>query len=173
MGGGGTDLVNSCRLAASWKVSLNWNSGKGCKFWIPSPSFSHSWRHQMETLSALLAFCIHRSPVNSPYKGQRPGDLMFSLICAWINGWVNNVEADDLRCHHAHYDITAMLLHQRVTYLLYIPWNMHTVSTLWRFVAAISQTTLSSASSCIAKLAFCSKGIWFHRKLLKPDNAHT
>ena len=33
---------------------------------------------------------IHRSPVNSPHKGQWRGDLMFSLICAWINDWVNN-----------------------------------------------------------------------------------
>ena len=40
---------------------------------------------------------FHRSPVNSPYKGQWRGALMFSLICIWINGWVNNREADDLR----------------------------------------------------------------------------
>ena len=47
------------------------------------------WRHDMETLSALLAICagIHRSPVNSPHKGQWRGALMFSLICAWTNGW--------------------------------------------------------------------------------------
>ena len=32
---------------------------------------------------------IHRSPVNSPDKGQWRGALMFSLICAWRNGWVN------------------------------------------------------------------------------------
>ena len=31
---------------------------------------------------------IHRSPVNSPHKGQWRGALMFSLICAWINDWV-------------------------------------------------------------------------------------
>ena len=31
---------------------------------------------------------IHRSPVNSPHKGQWRGALMFSLICAWINGRV-------------------------------------------------------------------------------------
>ena len=31
---------------------------------------------------------IHRSPVNSPYKGQWRGALMFSLICTWINSWV-------------------------------------------------------------------------------------
>ena len=32
---------------------------------------------------------IHWSPMNSPHKGQWHGTLMFSLICAWINGWVN------------------------------------------------------------------------------------
>ena len=31
---------------------------------------------------------IHRSPVNSPHKGQWRWALMFSLICSWINGWV-------------------------------------------------------------------------------------
>ena len=31
---------------------------------------------------------IHRSPVNSPHKGQWRGALMFPLICARINGWV-------------------------------------------------------------------------------------
>ena len=30
---------------------------------------------------------------------------MFSLICAWIKGWVNNREAGDLRRHRAHYDV--------------------------------------------------------------------
>ena len=33
---------------------------------------------------------IHQLPVNSPHKGQWHGALMFSLICVWINGWVNN-----------------------------------------------------------------------------------
>ena len=33
---------------------------------------------------------IHRSQVNSPHKGQWCGDLMFSLVYAGINGWVNN-----------------------------------------------------------------------------------
>ena len=51
---------------------------------------------------------IHRSPVNSPHKGQWRGALMFSLICVWINGWVNNREAGDLRCYIAHYDVTVM-----------------------------------------------------------------
>ena len=51
---------------------------------------------------------IHRSPVNSPHKGQWRGALMFSLICTRINGWVNNGEAGDLRRHRAHNDVTVM-----------------------------------------------------------------
>ena len=35
--------------------------------------------------------------VNSPHKGQWRGTLMFSLICAWINGWVHNCDAGDLK----------------------------------------------------------------------------
>ena len=53
---------------------------------------------------------IHRSLVNSPHKGQWRGALMFSLICVWINGWVNNREAGDSRCYRAHYDVTVMML---------------------------------------------------------------
>ena len=52
---------------------------------------------------------IHRSPVKSLHKGQWRRALMFSLICAWINGWVNNSEAGDLRRHRAHYDVTLMI----------------------------------------------------------------
>ena len=51
---------------------------------------------------------IHRSPVNSPHKGQWRGALMFSFICVWINGWVNNRKADDFRRYRAHCDVTVM-----------------------------------------------------------------
>ena len=43
------------------------------------------------------------------HKGQWRGALMFSLICVWINGWVNNGEAGDLRRYRAHYGVTVML----------------------------------------------------------------
>ena len=51
---------------------------------------------------------IHRLPVNSQHIGQWPGALMFSSIFAWIDGWVNNREAGNLRRHRAHYDVTVM-----------------------------------------------------------------
>ena len=51
---------------------------------------------------------IHRSPVNSPHKGQWRGALMFSFIYIWVNGWVNNRKAGDLRRYRAHYDVSVM-----------------------------------------------------------------
>ena len=52
---------------------------------------------------------IHRSPVKSPHKGQWRGALMFSLICVWINDWVNNRQTDDLRRQRSHYDVIVMV----------------------------------------------------------------
>ena len=51
---------------------------------------------------------IHRSPVNSPHKGQWRGALMIALICTSKNGWVNNRKAGDLRRHRVHYDAIVM-----------------------------------------------------------------
>ena len=70
----------------------------------------------METFSALMA---HRWPVNTPHKGQWRGALMFSLIWAWINGWVNKREAGDLRRHRVHYDVIVMPEQGRWTQWLY------------------------------------------------------
>ena len=68
------------------------------------------WRHQVETFSAVLAICargVHRSPVNSPHKGQWRGALMFSLV--WINDWVNNRQVGDLRRYRPHSDVTVIV----------------------------------------------------------------
>ena len=58
---------------------------------------------------------IRRSPVNSPHKGQWRGALMFSLICAWLNAWVNSRKAGDLRRHRAHYDVIVIFGENRCT----------------------------------------------------------
>ena len=65
------------------------------------------WRHFPRYWSFVRR--IYRSPVNSPHKGQWRWALVFSLICAWINGCVNNREAGDLRHHRAHYFVTVMI----------------------------------------------------------------
>ena len=74
------------------------------------------WKHFPRYWSFVRG--IHRSPVNSPHKGQWRGALMFSLICAWINRWVNNRETGDLRRHHVHYDVIIMAQCQPCVYLL-------------------------------------------------------
>ena len=91
------------------------------------------WKHFPRNWSFVRG--IHRSPVNSPHKGQWRGALMFSLICARINGWVNNHEAGDLRRLRAHYDVIVMVClpdemrstHQDITKLgSFIPLATHT-----------------------------------------------
>ena len=88
----------SCRSIGG----INWNTSKQVSAW---------WRHQ--TFSALLALCAGNSPVTGEFPTQRPVtwsfDVFFHLrICVWINGWVNNREAGDLRRYRAHYDVIVM-----------------------------------------------------------------
>ena len=54
--------------------------------------------------------CAGNSQVIGEFPSQRPDARGFdvSLICAWINGWVYNREAGDLRRCRANYDVTAM-----------------------------------------------------------------
>ena len=61
-------------------------------------------------ISALLALCVGNSPVPGEFPAQRPVTraLLLSLVCARINGWVNNGETGDLRHHRAHYDVIVM-----------------------------------------------------------------
>ena len=57
------------------------------------------WKHFPRHWPIVRGIC--RWPVNSFHKGQWRGAVTFSLICAWINGWVNNSEVGDLRRHRA------------------------------------------------------------------------
>ena len=74
------------------------------------PSSNHydviKWKHFPRYWPFVRA--IHRSPVNSPHKGQWRGALILSLICVWINSWVNNRKAGDLRRYRVHYDVSVM-----------------------------------------------------------------
>ena len=64
------------------------------------------WKHFPRYLPFMLG--IHRSPVNSPNKGQWRGALMLSLFRAWIDGWVNNCQAGDWKRHPANFDVIIM-----------------------------------------------------------------
>ena len=102
-----------------------------CHHYVEQFSKHSWWRHQMKTFSALLTICAGNSPssVNSPHKGQRCRALLFSLICAWINSWVNNREAGDLRRHRAHYDVTVMLLTMLIGVRDFAKKGVHLVTT--------------------------------------------
>ena len=80
-------LITSCSIPNIHDNVIKWKH------------FPHYWPFVRE---------IHRSLVNSTHKGQWHRALMFSVICTWINSWVNHHEAGDLRCHHAHYDVFVM-----------------------------------------------------------------
>ena len=91
-----------------WKLRCHWL--KGLRHLQTQHPAIHDdvikWRHFPRHWPFVRGF--HRSPVNSLHKGQWRGALMFSLICVWINGWVNNREAGDLRRYRAHYKVTVM-----------------------------------------------------------------
>ena len=100
----------------TWIIWSNLNQYQECcchqQSWYWSKLLQHDdvseWKHFPRYWPFVQG--IHWSPVNSPDKGQWRGALIFSLICDWINSWVNNCEAGDLRCHQAHYDVTVMII---------------------------------------------------------------
>ena len=114
-------LILSEVIAFVWLCNmLGWYAQHDCVHCclpLPVSKTIVTWcRHQTETFSALLVLCegnppmtsvrwIYRSQLEIPLKGRWRGALMFSLICAGTNGWANNRDAGDFRCHRAHYDI--------------------------------------------------------------------
>ena len=83
------------------------------------------WKHFPRYWPLVRGF--HRSPANSPHKGQWRRALMFPLIYALVYGWVNNREAGDLRCHCAHYDDTVMVKHDC---WIYMPMQLYTMGII-------------------------------------------
>ena len=61
--------------------------------------------------------------------GQWRGALIFSLICAWTNGWVNNRDTGDLRRHRARYEITVTVLDFQYGHWCFI--TVYLVQTNW------------------------------------------
>ena len=102
---------------------------------------------------------IHRSPVNSPHKGQWRGALMLSLICVWINGWINNREAGDLRCYRAHYDVIVMYMHHymRVFVILFYRTTLYLCLTM--IILSKCRNHASVVSSWTIFIYLCSENI--------------
>ena len=116
---------------------------------------------------------IHRSPVNSPHKGQWRRALMFSLICVWINGWVTNREAGDLRHYRTHYDVIVMGPSISSTFRQWPPaWHTPLKSSwcLWvARVSLLSYRNLNNAYRCVGSAHNCHMHQWsqWHKKCNK------
>ena len=126
-----------------------------------------------------------KSPVTGefPHKDQWRGALMFSLIYAWRNGWVNNQCTGDLRRHRAHYDVTAMnspvlsmvvsltetkmssfwrnfnhLLHWKLSFWQLSVQPVMKISSKWRHFRFSAGTRVS---------------VWCHTLAISPSNVNT
>ena len=128
--------------------------------------------NKMMTSSYGNIFCVTghlcgEFTVNSPHKGQWHGALMFSLICARINGRVNNCEAGDLIRHRAHYYVTVMktLKNHWPQHSCLPPLNgscpSHTPKRKITEKGLISIEISLIISGCVAILAMCSERLKF------------
>ena len=87
-----TFIIKAWQASTAWMISSN-----GKIFHVTDPLWEEFIGHSL---------------VNSPHKGQWREALMFSLICARINGWVNNGYAGNLRHHRASSaDTDSLTLH--------------------------------------------------------------
>ena len=119
-----TECMNTLRLKLTDAVKgsdeyLHLTASVGCNYLslpliLAASTHVHKsdswWRLKWKHFPRYWSFAggIHRPPVNSPHKGQWRGALMSTLICAWTNGWVNSPDADDLRRHRVHHNVTVM-----------------------------------------------------------------
>ena len=68
------------------------------------------WRHQIETFSALLAFCWGNSPVTGEFPSQRPVTRSFGVYFdPRLNKRLSKLSKRcDFRRNRAHYDVTVL-----------------------------------------------------------------
>ena len=57
------------------------------------------------------------------------------FIFAWLNGWVNNVKAGDLKRYRAHYDVIVMIVYYNIAWLslweVILSWYLRDIELLW------------------------------------------
>ena len=88
-------VVQNSRFRTRSEIALTWMPQNFHDDVIKRKHFPRHWP---------FVWGIHRSPVNSPHKGQWRGALMFSLICAWKKRLINQslgwwIETPPCSCH--------------------------------------------------------------------------
>ena len=111
-------LILSCYL----QIQLEWSQHFGTPGLVLSPLKTSITRrhlnmnpllHEIEPLhysicKFFLAYCCVHKYHDNVIKWKFFPHYWFFLISDWINDWVNNHEAGDLRHHRAHYDVTVI-----------------------------------------------------------------
>ena len=99
------DRLHSISLLAGWHPSLHSHDRSDHDDVIKWKHFPRHWSFTRG---------IHLSLVYSPHKGQWRGALMFSLICAWTNGWA------------VHSNYCSLRIPQKLYFVSYTPkWCLH------------------------------------------------
>ena len=151
--------INTSRPEQKWPTVLQ------PKFTNTFPLSQHDdvikWKHFPRCWPLMRG--IHRSPVNSPQKGQWCGALMFSLICAWMNDWVNTHEAGDSGRLRAHYDVTVVA--QSICFALIFVRNIRLKYLVYEDLQLITPAATVIESLLVMNL-LCNWGRIFHWRVI-------
>ena len=103
-------IMSWCLQAPSHYLSQCWPRSMAL-YDITTSRWFNGWWASLDVISHGMMPSSNENIFNRPIF-QRPvtQTLMFSLIYIWPNGWANNRDAGDLRCYHAHYDVTVMII---------------------------------------------------------------
>ena len=105
-----TKLVFNIGIQASSVTFYVFAGSLACDQLRASPVHIEAVKNHLLRMMALL----FRNPIWITMMMSSNGNIfrvtgpVFSLICIWINGLVNNREAGELRRYRAHYDVTVM-----------------------------------------------------------------
>ena len=116
--------------------------GKDISYWMGSRHKSTWWCHQMQTFLCYWPFVwgIQWSPVNSQHKGQLHGALMFSLICASINGYNNKCHCND----DFHYFCPTVHINNYVNISCFVVLCCFGCKSTYRLVSNIRRTLIGN-----------------------------
>ena len=100
--------MNSTSLPITWCSYRQWMDSKNYNWWHLS-SVTMMMSSNGNNFRVNDHLCKEfTGPRWIPHTKASDTELWCFFICVWINGWVNNGEAGDLRRYRAHYDVTVM-----------------------------------------------------------------
>ena len=102
-----------CVLCIWWKMFIIMHyviyyCSERCDLLIKAPGMMTSWNGTIFLVTGHLCGEFTGPRLIPRTKASDAELWFFSLICVWINGWVNNHKAGDLRRYCAHYDVIVM-----------------------------------------------------------------